>query len=206
MILKRNFRIFLVLMISSIFFLQNCAAIIRGTSQKIPVTSNPAGAKIIVDGNEMGTTPMNLKLRRKKIHNIKIEKEGYEPFTVIINRKTSMLLSLLGNTFFAGGLGALIGIAAGDSKTRKVKSQRGGGGLGGFIVGAVIGYSSSIRVDFSKGANYSLSPKELNVTLTKIGQKPQSNIILIDAEKFQNIKWIRIKCVDNDEEDIINLD
>lgn len=206
MTLKRDFRIFLVLMISSIFFLQNCATIVRGTYQKIPVTSNPLGAKIVVDGKEVGTTPINLTLRRKKIHNIKIEKEGYEPFTVIINRKTSMLLSLLGNTFWGGGLGALIGLAAGDSKARTSKSERGGGGLGGFIVGVIIGYFSSIRVDFSKGANYSLSPKELNVTLTKIGEKPQSNIILIDAEKFQDIKWIKIKCVDNDERDIINLD
>ena len=206
MTLKRNFRIFLILMISSIFFLQNCATIIRGTSQKIPVTSNPIGAKIIVDGNEMGTIPVNLKLGRKKIHNIKIEKEGFEPFTVIINRKNSMLLSILGNTFIGGVSGALLGLAAGDSKERTIKSERGGGGLGGFIVGAVIGYSSSIRVDFSKGANYSLSPKELNVTLTKIGEKPQPNIILMDAESFQDINWIRIKCVDNDEEDIINLD
>jgi len=206
MTLKRNFRILLILMISSIFFLQNCATIIRGTSQKIPVTSNPIGAKIIVDGNEMGTTPINLKLMRKKIHNIKIEKEGYEPFTVIINRKTSMLLSILGNTFVGGVSGALLGLATGDSKSRTIKAERGGGGLGGFIVGAIIGYFSSIRVDFSKGANYSLSPKELNVTLTKIGEKPQSNIILIDAEKFQDIKWIRIKCADIDEEDIINLD
>lgn len=206
MTLKRNFRIFLILMISSIFFLQNCATIIRGTSQKIPVTSNPIGAKIIVDGNEMGTIPVNLKLGRKKIHNIKIEKEGFEPFTVIINRKNSMLLSILRNTFVGGVSGALLGLAAGDSKARTIKSERGGGGLGGFTVGATIGYFSSIRVDFSKGANYSLSPKELNVTLTKIEEKPQPNIILIDAESFQDINWIRIKCVDNDDEDIINLD
>ena len=61
-------------------------------------------------------------------------------------------------------------------------------------------------VDSKSGANYSLSPKELNVTLTKIGEKPQSNIILIDAEKFQDIKWIRIKCADYEREDIINFE
>ncbi|UCE23125.1 MAG: PEGA domain-containing protein [Candidatus Aminicenantes bacterium] len=32
----------------------------------MPVTSNPLGAKIIVDGKEMGYTPLGLKLKKKK--------------------------------------------------------------------------------------------------------------------------------------------
>lgn len=102
MTFKRNVKVFMVLMIASVFLFQSCATILRGTSQKIPVTSNPLGAKIIVDGKEVGSTPMNLKLRRKKIHNIQIEKEGYDSFTVIITRKTSILPSLLGNYFIGG--------------------------------------------------------------------------------------------------------
>ncbi len=41
----------------TIFLLQSCATIVKGTSQKIPVTSAPIGAKVLVDGTEMGTTP-----------------------------------------------------------------------------------------------------------------------------------------------------
>ncbi|NIO49571.1 MAG: PEGA domain-containing protein [Candidatus Aminicenantes bacterium] len=51
----------MALMVTSVFLFQNCATIISGTSQKIPVTSNPSGAKIIVDGIEVGNAPLNLK-------------------------------------------------------------------------------------------------------------------------------------------------
>lgn len=50
MIVKSKTKFISVLMVISIFFFQNCATIIRGTSQNIPVTSIPIGAKIIVDG------------------------------------------------------------------------------------------------------------------------------------------------------------
>ena len=60
-------------------------------------------------------------------------------------------------------------------------------------------------VDSRSGAIWNLSPKELNVTLSKIEEKPQPNLILIDEEHFQNIKWIRIKCADSDGEDEISI-
>jgi hypothetical protein len=73
-------------------------------------------------------------------------------------------------------------------------------------IGAIIGWIGCALVDGKSGAKYALSPEELNVTLTKSGEKPQPNIILIDAEKFQDIKWIRIKCADYEREDIINFE
>ncbi len=37
--------------------------------------------------------------------------------------------------------------------------------------------------------------------------KPHPDFILIDVEKFQNIKWIRIKCADSaGKEEIVNID
>lgn len=53
MISQRKTQIILVLLVSSVFLFQGCATIIRGASQKMPVTSNPLGAKIIVDGEEI---------------------------------------------------------------------------------------------------------------------------------------------------------
>ena len=47
---------------------------------------------------------------------------------------------------------------------------------------------------------FSLSLSVFNVIMTKIEGKSQPNLILIDAEKFQDVKWIRIKCDDSDEE------
>ncbi len=53
MIIKRKTQIILALMVMNVFLFQSCMTIMRGTSKKIPVTSNPSGAKIIVDGKEM---------------------------------------------------------------------------------------------------------------------------------------------------------
>jgi len=201
MIYQRKTQIILALFISIIFLFQSCATIIRGTSQKIPVTSNPIGAKIIVDGIEIGNTPIELKLKKNKGHLIRIEKEGYNAFEVIITRKSSSLLSIFGNlylgSFIGTGLGALLAIPIFETEYDIWI---------GSIIGGLVGLVGSIAVDFISGANYNLTPDNLIVTLTKIEGNTQPNFILMDAEHFQNIKWIRIKCVDNEKEEIINLD
>lgn len=202
MIIQRKTQIILALLVTSVFFFQNCATLSRGTSQKIPVTSSPSGAKIIVDGEEMGYAPLELKLKRKKkSHIIRVEKQGYNPLEIRITRKTSAGLSVFGNIpwvgigVFFGGIGAYIW-----------EEYREWQGLALIIGGTILGLGP-LLIDFLSGANYALSPTELNVTLTKQEGKPQPKIILIDAKQFQNIKWIRIKCADSDgEEEIVNLD
>jgi hypothetical protein len=37
---------------------------------------------------------------------------------------------------------------------------------------------------------------DLNLTLTKIEEKPRPEIIALDTEQIQNVKWIRIKLSD----------
>jgi len=205
MIIKRKTQIILALLVSSVFLFQNCATLVKGTSQKIPVTSSPAGAKIIVDGEEIGYAPLKLKLKRKKkSHIIRVEKPGYNPLKIRITRKTSLALSILGNTIwggigFLGGVIAAVVIEGGDLPLART--------LPLIIGGGILAWGGAIKIDFLSGANYALSPKQLNVTLSKIEGKPQPNLILLDAEQFQNIKWIRIRCADSDrKEEIINLD
>jgi len=202
MIIKRKTQIILALMVMNVFLFQSCMTIMRGTSQKIPVTSNPSGAKIIVDGEEIDYAPLELKLKRKKDHIIRIEKQGYNPLEIRITRKTSapsVGISIIGN-YFSGAipgafLGALVAYAL-KGEEGKSKSKSWGAGCG-----VLIGWICTIITDFKSGANYTLSLKELNVTLKKIEGKPQPNFILIDTEQLQNIKWIRIKCADSDEKD-----
>jgi hypothetical protein len=202
--MRKAISLFLALSVINV----NCATIIRGTSQEIPVTSNPIGAKIILDGDEMGITPLNLRLKRKRSHVIQIEKKGFNTFMIKTTSNTS-LLSTLGNIipwgYPAGAyLGGYIGLLLieEDDKFEEGLGKLGTGGLIGFL----LGWGFAVLVDSSTDANYTLFPKELNVTLTKIGKDSKPNIIIIDAEKSQDIKWIRIKCLDNDEGDIINLD
>lgn len=61
------------------------------------------------------------------------------------------------------------------------------------LLGFIVGWGGAILVDVLSGATYTLHPKDLIVTLTKIEEKSQTNFILIDAKRFQHVKWIRIK-------------
>jgi len=207
MIIKRKTQIILAVFVSSVFLFQNCATIIRGTSQKIPVTSVPSGAKIIVDGEEMGYAPLELKLKKKKSHIIRVEKQGYNPLEIRIARKASPGLSILVNMIW-GGVGLFGGAIAAFPFYLLSSDEDKGPALAYvcMIGGAILGWLGAIIKDFKSGANYTLSPEVVNFTLTKIEGKPQPDLILLDAEQLQNIKWIRIKCADSDGEEIVNLD
>lgn len=201
MISQRKTQIILVLLVSSVFLFQSCATIIRGTSQNIPVTSYPEGAKIIVDGKEMGYAPIELKLKRKKSHLIRIEKQGYNPFEIRVTRKSSSLLSLWGNNFLGGTIGGLLGaLLAGASDDEGVALYT------GMLIGGIVGWVGAVVLDFSTGANYNLTPDNLILTMTKIEGSAQPNYILIDAEQLQKVKWIRIRCANSDKEEIVNID
>ena len=201
---KGKTQIILALFVSSVFLFQSCATIIRGTSQKIPVTSNPIGAKIIVDGLEIGYAPLELNLKRKKkVQIIRIEKQGYNPLEIRITRKTSVGpiigdLLLGGSMVFVCGLGYFRSDLSNDLPSAL--------GWVCLIGGGILLLTSPFIVDIISGADHVLSPTELNVTLTKIKGNAQPNFILIDAEQLKNIKWIRIKCIDNDKEEIVNID
>ncbi|MDP3052947.1 MAG: PEGA domain-containing protein [bacterium] len=69
-----------------VFVASGCATITRGRYQKIPVVSNPSGAKVIVNGKEL-TSPCTLVLKRKqRLYKVSIKKEGYEPVEIVLQR------------------------------------------------------------------------------------------------------------------------
>ncbi len=205
-------QIILALIVASVFLFQSCTTFFSGSSgksQKIPVTSDPQGAKIYVDGEEIGITPLNLELKRKKSHVVRIEKEGYNPLEIGLVQKTSasLAISVFGNAFW-GFIGFWLGAIGGyyGAELLGLDPEEGVQEfvIGG-VVGAILGWESAVLMDFRSGANYSLSPKELNVKLTRVQGKPQTKIVVIDTEQFQNIKWIRIRCTDTDEERFFRL-
>lgn len=51
-----------------------CATMANGTTQRIPVTSEPAGAQVFVDGRAAGTTPVQVTVSRRSGHEIRVEK------------------------------------------------------------------------------------------------------------------------------------
>ena len=67
-----------VLIASLVIFLAGCAAIFKGNSSKLDTNSDPKGAKVYVDGNYMGETPIRLKLESKRTYNIEFRKDGFK--------------------------------------------------------------------------------------------------------------------------------
>src|SRR3989338_3712172 len=87
------------------FFISGCATIVSGTTQKIPVSSDPTGAVAKVDGTMAAVTPTVFNLERKTDHTIEISKEGYKTALVAIRRAING--AAFGN-ILAGGI---IGVA-----------------------------------------------------------------------------------------------
>jgi hypothetical protein len=56
---------------------QGCATVIKGSTQSIPVSSEPSAADILLDGQMVGQTPKTLALKRSSNYLVTIQKAGY---------------------------------------------------------------------------------------------------------------------------------
>lgn len=187
-------RLILVLPILSVFLFQGCGTIINGSRQTIPITSNPIGAKITVDRINKGNTPLNIKMTRNKNHTILIEKQGYDPLSILISRKRLLdMASVILNIGWGVLVGSLFDYAERlpfgkpTSESRRMRN-----------LGFLVGWGLSTSIDLLSGsAINSLNPKELSVTLSKKGIEPHPRYVFFEAEKFQQVNWIRIKFEDS---------
>ncbi len=97
--------IVVIALLIPIVFLSGCATIMTGSTQKVPVSSNPSGAVAKVDGGMAAVTPTIFNLERKTDHTIEISKEGYRTAQVILRHTLSGATA--GNIL----VGGIIGIA-----------------------------------------------------------------------------------------------
>ena len=74
----------IILLITIVLLFSSCATILKGTTEGVDVDSAPTGAKVYINGQYMGKTPLQNKLRSNKTHHIEFVKEGYEKKTVDI--------------------------------------------------------------------------------------------------------------------------
>lgn len=199
-------RIFFALSVLCCFFLQNCASTPSGRRQTLPVTSNPPGAKVNVDGVERGLAPLLLHLKRDEGHVLRIEKDGYQPFEIRImssaspRQKRGVIGSgilLVSGVVFGGFIGGFVGSAIASDALE---------GFGaGMLIGIIAGPIGVFAMAGNSGSVYELDPHSINITLTKIGEKPQSSFLLIEAHELANIRWIRIRCSDGGIENLMDL-
>jgi hypothetical protein len=89
----------------------SCALIIHGTKQEVAISSNPSAAKINIDGQYVGNTPLATRLTRYEHHLVKIELPGYLPYEAIFTRKVDGWIA--GNLVFGGLVGLVLDVATG---------------------------------------------------------------------------------------------
>jgi len=101
-----------------------CATIIHGSSQEISINSQPTGAKVTVDGQPAGNTPVVSRLKRKDLHKITITMDGYQPFELATTRSVSGWV--WGNIVFGGLIGLAVDAISGglyNVKPDQVQAQ-----------------------------------------------------------------------------------
>lgn len=59
--------------------LPGCASLERGVPQDVIILSFPTEASVYINGEAAGITPMEVALPRKTSHEIRLEKQGYNP-------------------------------------------------------------------------------------------------------------------------------
>ena len=121
-----------------------CATVLRGSSTSlVRIHSDPPGARVMVDGEEVGVTPVVAPLsRRRSAYRLRLEKDGCFPAEHELRRSTSPWAIVTAMHAVTSGLGA------------------GQEGFHGFLLGPAIVFS----VDAFSGAMFEL-PRTVQVAL-----------------------------------------
>lgn len=92
------------------FLMGSCATIVSGHKQMVSFSSGPSEAKIIIDGKEIGTTPLTTKVKRTA-RVIKFRKEGYTDAEYVMNRRFNGWF--IGNILIGGPIGMIVDLING---------------------------------------------------------------------------------------------
>ncbi len=178
-----------LLILFSLLLAPDCATLTRRSKQRIPVTSDPVGATVIVNGVPQGVTPLEIRLARKeKGQVIRIESPGYNPIEIRPKRKRSGG-PIAGNLLIGVIPGAVPAMAyhlkhddeeGDDTRTMLIWA------LAAAACGAAL-----TAID-SGGNGYELNPRDLTVTLSKADGTLRVDTMVLDHDEFRNVKWIRV--------------
>jgi hypothetical protein len=141
-----------------------CASVFHGTRQSVEIFTDPPGATATA-GDQQVATPGVLKLPRKvKNTEIRIEKEGFAPKSVLLERRTSGLVWLNVIGVPAGvAAGALGGAVSASDVWNGLDNAKVGALAGGALVPA-----AGFWMDYQNGAAYRLDPARVVVRLEPV--------------------------------------
>ncbi len=78
-----------------------CATVTGGATQQVRVKSKPAGARVFLNGKQLGVTPVTAVVSRWGFHRVRIKMPGYEPYEVKLEKSYNG--NATGNLFLGGG-------------------------------------------------------------------------------------------------------
>jgi hypothetical protein len=188
---KKKIARLVVLALVTLLVEPGCATLLRRTTQRIPVTSSPAGATVSVNGEALGTTPLQIKLTRwKRKQIIRIESPGYNPFEIRAQRKIKAD-PVAGNLLFGLLVGSVpAAVHRHDHETTEPEGVDDSWLI--WVLWATAVSSVFTAMDLGGGQAYEVRPKELVVTLTKVDGPPRVDTIHVDIDEFRDVKWIRV--------------
>ncbi|MDR0981919.1 MAG: PEGA domain-containing protein [Culturomica sp.] len=109
--MKRLLFIGIVGIITAMTF-NSCATILSGSKQAMSISSIPSGARVFVNGEDKRViTPAEVKVPRKKVATITLQKQGYEDGEVKVNGSFNPVV--IGNILLGGIPGGLIDLGTG---------------------------------------------------------------------------------------------
>jgi hypothetical protein len=87
-----------------------CATIATGGGgrQSVSVTTEPPGAEVIVNGQSVGPSPVNVLLSRKSEHIVEVQSPGYESAKVMIRSRFNPWV--VGNIVVGGLIGVVVDV------------------------------------------------------------------------------------------------
>lgn len=93
-----------------------CATIVHlGSNEGLMIKSEPAGAKVVIDGADRGVTPLEVEVERKKSHTVVLSMDGYKETTQKVESGLSWWLA--GNAVFGGVIGLVVDVLSGGGYT-----------------------------------------------------------------------------------------
>ncbi len=173
--------------------------------QKVPVTSDPVGARIVVDGREVGTTPLTLSLDRSMDHTIRIERPGYNPVEIMLMSKfqAGQAIGVFALGLFVIPTFGLLGGLAGNAMMSDDPMDDDMSPIGiGCLIGVLAGAATMLVIS-SKTPEAFLTPAVLEVALEKNEIQARTNVIVLDRDQLKDIRWIRISCAGGGEAGIV---
>ena len=88
-----------------------CATVLGGTRQLLTVNANVEGAEVFLNETRLGVTPLTAEVKRGQTGELRVTADGYQPYTVAINRKVSTLFFV--NILSGGSFGSTTDLATG---------------------------------------------------------------------------------------------